>query len=220
MEASNGSAAVQTNIRRLRLLSSGAALLLATSLWSVAGCTRESSSADPTASAPVAADAGPLPPSYIPPPPPPPPPAIVRFDAPGGRYSLDLPEDWTIREGQGNIAFIAAGALQGTPAECLLREATAAPESAFQRDAIEGRLRRLIPNAEIRDFGSAPLGSGSARRVRWWGSVGGDSREGAEYLRNISGRHLAFECSSDQREKMVLAYERFDAMAASLRFGN
>ena len=47
-----------------------------------------------------------------------------------------------------------------------------------------------------------------------------ESRQGVEYLRNVGGRHLSFECNSDSREKMFMAYEAFDAMAASLRHGN
>lgn len=77
--------------------------------------------------------------------------------------------------------------------------AVAAPQSAFQRDAIEARLRKSIPDMEINAFGSAPLGYGLARRVRWSGTVRGEFRRGAEYLWNVGDRYLAFECSSDNR---------------------
>jgi len=172
------------------------------------------------ASEPTRRDADPSCPGYEPPPPPPPPPAIVRVAAPSGRYSLELPEDWDIRQGKGDVVFIAEGRLHTTPAGCLLREATApAPESAFHREAIEARLRRSIPDVAIATFGSAPIGNVSVRRATWRGTVHVQFRQGVEYSGNVGGRYLAFECSSDNREKMFMAYENFDAMAASLRFG-
>lgn len=101
----------------------------------------------------------------------------------------------------------------------MLRESSkAAPESAFQRDAIEARLRQSIQDPAITAFDSMPLGDGPARRVRWRGLVNAEYWQGVEYLRNVGSRHLRLECSSTNREKMLLAYESFDMMAASLQF--